>query len=382
MPCRLVVTLSKYACNCPECPRKYFTVPVAEVAPHAHVSRTLKDTATGLYRSGKNSLVEVQGQMRGLLHTGTGKTSVLRWHRGSLCRDYPRPKGLEFSHVLCIDEVYDRVGGKRRPIFTCVDPIAGITVRIPIERADAEGLAEAMRQVRALGANPKVIVSDLWSAYPEALRKVWPRAERQLCYFHVMQWLTSKLAELLKEYRATLPEEKRKRLAKLRFRLLAGPEKQARFSEKERGELAEAFGLIAGSVVEEALQLRDDLRAVVSQSSSQWEARQSFDRLRKDWPERFQPWQWRPGEALPDPRAGEAEGAEGLALFLEEIMAFFVHHFEMMITYLAHPGCPRTNNHAERANRRYRAIATPRYGWNTSQGLKAFLITLQGFDTS
>ena len=62
-------------------------------------------------------------------------------------------------------------------------------------------------------------------------------------------------------------------------------------------------------------------------------------------------------------------------------MAFFVAHFEAMITYLGRPGVPRTNNHAERANRRYRAVAAPRYGWAAHAGLRAFLIALQGFDS-
>ena len=38
-------------------------------------------------------------------------------------------------------------------------------------------------------------------------------------------------------------------------------------------------------------------------------------------------------------------------------MAFFVQHFEQLITYLDQPGVPRTSNHAERANRHYRALS-------------------------
>jgi hypothetical protein len=380
MPCYLVLRLSKYACAEPECPRRYFTPPVAEAAPYAHTSRGLQRTAKGLYRRGKNSLVDVQAQMRALLHTGTGKSSVLRWHQGGLEADYPRPERLEFSGVLCIDEVYDRVDGKRRPIFTCVDPIAGITVRILVERADGEGLGAAMEQVRALGAHPKVIVSDLWAAYPGALGRVWPRAERQICWFHVMQWVTRKLSCLIKEHGASLPEEQRKRLNRLRFRLLASPDKQARFSERARAELAEAWELIAGTVVEQAIGLRNDLRSVLNESAYQIEARRRFDKLRSSWPERFRPWSWRPGEPIPEPRAGQTEEAGGLKVYLEEIMAFFVRYFEMMITYLGHPGVPRTNNHSERENRRYRSIARIRYGWGSEDGINGFLIVLQGFD--
>ncbi len=381
-PCYLVLKLSKYRCDHEDCPRKYFTPRVAEAVPYAHTSARLQGTAKELYRSGKEALRQVQERMRSLFHTSTGKSSILRWHQGSLAQDYPRPESLGFSQVLCIDEVYDQVEGKRQAIFTCVDPISDITVRIPVKSADAEQLAAAMEQVKALGADPKVIVSDLWTAYPEALRQVWPEAERQLCWFHVQQWVLRKLAKLLKEYARSLPQEDRKALNRARFHLLSSPEHHKKLSEKDRACLAKAWELIAGTLVEEAIELRNDLRTLLNESETRSDARRRFDNLRSRWPERFRPWSWRPGEALPEPRAGEDEGTDGLQGYLEQIMAFFVRHFEMMITYLAHPGVPRTNNHAERANRRYRAIARSRYGWKSPHGLKGFLIALQGFDSS
>jgi len=382
-PTYLVLRVGKYLCGNPACPRTSFTPPIAEAAPYAHTSRRLQRVAAGLYRRGKAALRDVEADLREFWQTGTGKSSVLRWHQQALADDFPRPTRLPFSDVLCIDEVYDRVGGQRRPLFTCVDPIAGLTVRIPIERADADSLAAAMRQVRALGANPRVIVSDLWAAYPDALRQVWPRAERQLCWFHVMQWTTRKLSELLKRHGETLPEEERKELNRLRFLLLACPERHATLSERQRAALARAWELVGDTVVEEALRLRDDLRAVLNTSTSRAEARAQFDALRETWPERFRPWTWRPGEPLPEPVADDqAEGATGLRGYLEQIMAFFVRHFERMITYLAHPGVPRTSNHAERGNRRYRAVARGRYGWGTAAGQQAMLTALQGFDSS
>jgi hypothetical protein len=382
-PTYLVLRLAKYACANPACPRKYFTPPSRDAAPHARTSRRLQQTAAGLYRRGKAALRDVAADLRTYFHTGIGKSGVLRWHRQRLGQDHPRPERLPFSGVLCIDEVYDRVAGKRRPIFTCVDPIAGLTVRIPVERADAASLAAAMQRVRALGASPRVIVSDLWAAYPDALRRVWPRAERQLCWFHVMQWTTRKLSELLKRHGETLPDDRRTELNRLRFLLLACPERQIRLSERQRAALARAWELVAGSVAEEALQLRNDLRAALNGSTGRAEARERFDALRATWPARFRPWSWRPGQPLPEPQADDqAEGATGLRVYLEQIMAFFVRHFEQMITYLGQPGVPRTNNHAERENRRYRAVARPRYGWATPAGQLALLIALQGFDSS
>jgi transposase len=382
-PTYLVLRVGQYPCANPACTRQYFTPPLVEAAPYAHTSRRLQQSATAVYRQGRAPLRAVAAEFQTQWHTRTGKSSVLRWHQATVAQDYPRPERLPFSGVLCIDEVYDRVNGQKRPVFTGVDPLAGITIRIPVERADAEHLAAAMRQVRALGAQPRVIVSDLWAAYPEALAAVWPRAQRQLGWFHVMQWVTRKLAQLLKHYGQTLPEADRKELTRLRFYLLASPEKQQRLGPRARAALARAWELIAESVVAEAIQLRNDLRAVLNTSRTRGEAREQFDQLRQSWPARFQPWTWRPGTPLPAPRTPEqAEGTTGLREYLEAIMAFFVRHFEMMITYLGQPGVPRTNNHAERANRRYRTVARGRYGWGTAPGLQAMLTALQGFDSS
>jgi len=379
-PTALVLKVPKYACCNAACERKYFTPAVAEAAPCAHTSRRLQQTSSQLYRGGKLALRDVEGQLRRLLHSGTGKSSVWRWHQTSLDQDYPHPAHLPFSSVLCIDEVYDHVAGKRLPLFCCVDPVAHITIRIPIERADADTLAGAMQQVRALGADPRVIVSDLWAAYPAALRQVWPQARRQLCWFHVMQWVTRTLARLLREYGESLPQEQRRELNRLRFHLLAAPERQAHLNERQQRAFARAWALIRGSVVEEAIALRNHLRTVLDTSADGWEARRQFDQLRQTWPERFRPWTFRLGEPLPD--APTSVPATGLRAFLEEIMAFFVRHFQQMITYLDHPGVPRTSNHAERENRRYRQIARSRYGWGTPRGQRAMLVALQGFDSS
>ena len=379
-PTSLVLTLAKSTCRHGPCPRKSFTPPVAEAAPFAHTSRRLHQTSSQLYRGGKLTVRDGEAQMRTVLHTGTGKSSVLRWHQASLSQDYPTPGSLPFSSVLCIDEVDDAVAGKRLPLFCCVDPLSQITIRIPIEKADAPTLAHAMQQVRALGANPSVIVSDLWAAYPEALRQVWPKARRQLCWFPVMQWVTRTLTRLLKDDGQTLPEQQRKELNRLRFLLVATPEKQAQLSERQQAQLAMAWELIRGSVVEEAIQLRNDLRAVLQRSGDGWEARRQFHTLRQRWPERFRPWTFRLGEPLPE--TSSSPPATDLRRFLEEIMAFFVRHVEQMITYLDHPGTPRTSNHAERENRRYRQIARVRYGWKTKEGQRALLVALQGFDSS
>jgi hypothetical protein len=294
------------------------------------------------------------------------------------------------------------VDGRRVPTWTCVEPLADLTIRIPLARAAAAGLAAARQQVKALGADPRVIVSDLWAAYPEALAQVWPRAERQLCWFHAMQWVTKRLGEALRGVGETWPERERKALRRLRFRLLACPEtleaqvRAGRISARDQAALAGLWTFLRGTVVARALQVRDDLRALLNASTSRREARARFDALRRTRPEPFRPRRdrldgWRPGQPLP-PKLPETppapappvDGAEAAdpERFLHAIMAYFIDHFEWLITYLDHPGVPRTNNPAERANRRYRAASRGRYGWKTAAGHRAMLVALQGFDTS
>jgi hypothetical protein len=111
--------------------------------------------------------------------------------------------------------------------------------------------------------------------------------------------------------------------------------------------LARAWELLRGTLVEEAVRLRDDLRAVLNQSTSRAQARARFDRVRQTWPERFRPPRgrldgWRPGQPLPpkEPKTLTAAQVpqptpappEELQRFLDEIMAFFVRHFEQMIS--------------------------------------------------
>jgi hypothetical protein len=54
----------------------------------------------------------------------------------------------------------------------------------------------------------------------------------------------------------------------LRFQLLASPERQDRLSARQQTALTTAWDLIRGSGVEEAIHLRNDLRAVLNTSAA------------------------------------------------------------------------------------------------------------------
>ena len=322
-PCRLIIKVGQYECLNPQCERKYFTRPIKEAQPHARHSREAKNKAKKLYRRGNASLREVQVQMRDDFHNSAGKSSILRWHQRELDSDYPQVSQLRFSHVLVVDELYNRTAGDKDFVLTCVDPVNHITLRLIIgKKLDADSLGEALQVVKELGANPQVIVSDLASYYPEAFAQVWPKAARQLCWFHVMQLINKYLWEAISSYTKTLDREEAKRIRKMRWKLLSGRE---RLSDKDAELLRELMASHQGSVLEIGTALRDGLRAVMNLHRGKEEARKALEALLGDGGRDL---------ARSDP-------------FLPHIVELFDNFFEQMITYLDDPFVPRTSNHAE-----------------------------------
>lgn len=278
-PCRLIIKVGKYRCLNPNCSRKYFTRRIREAEPHARHSQAAKAKAKKLYRKGNASLREVQTQMREDFHNSAGKSSVLRWHQDELTQDYPEVDKLTFSHVLVIDEVYSRTAGERDYVLSGVDPINHITIHAIIEKLDADTVGEALQVIKDLGANPQVIVSDLASYYPEAFAQVWPKAKRQLCWFHVMQLVNKYLWEAISNYTKKLDKEEAKRIRKLRWKLLSGRE---RLSEKDRELLRELMASHKDSVLEVGTALRDGLREVMNLNLDKEHARRALAALLGD----------------------------------------------------------------------------------------------------
>lgn len=353
-PCHLILKVGKYRCLNPHCPRKYFTRRIREAPPHARHSQAARDKAKKLYRKGNASLRDVQNQMREDFHNSAGKSSVLRWHQDELAQDYPVLSKLTFSHVLVVDEVYSRTAGQKDYVLGGVDPINHTTVHVIIEKLDANSVGEALQVIKDLGANPQVIVSDLASYYPEAFAQAWPKAKRQLCWFHIMQLVNKYLWEAISNYTKKLDKQEAKRIRKLRWKLLSG---QERLSEKDVGLLRELMASHKDSVLEIGTALRDGLREVMNLNRGKHEARKALETLLANGGREL---------AQSDPA-------------LTHIVQLFDNFFEQMITYLDDRLVPRTSNHAERNNRRWRAIERKRYGWVTKRGKQAFLVVKQGF---
>ena len=142
----------------------------------------------------------------------------------------------------------------------------------------------------------------------------------------------------------------------MRWKLLSG---QERLSQKDAALLREVIASHQGSVLEIGTALRDGLRGVMNLHRGKEEARKALQALLGDGGREL---------AQADPS-------------LAHIVELFDTFFEQMTTYLDDRSVPRTSNHAERDNRKFRSIERKRYGWVTKHGKQAFLIVLQGFRT-
>ena len=64
-----------------------------------------------------------------------------------------------------------------------------------------------LEQLKAMGIDPLVVITDMWKAYHSALLDAFPEAEHQLCVFHVIQAVMKHTNKAMLAYRRGLPKK-------------------------------------------------------------------------------------------------------------------------------------------------------------------------------
>lgn len=143
------------------------------------------------------------------LWTGAGMGKIAKWKRargcsttliwnelqklGQLCKKAFSKLKCNFSGTVCIDEVWIRqIKGKYVYVFAAVDAVYGHMIWINSflveNKGDKSIAAETfLKELKAMGYIPKVILTDGEKSYPEAIKQVFKNAIHQLCIFHVKQ---------------------------------------------------------------------------------------------------------------------------------------------------------------------------------------------------
>src|SRR5436305_5444637 len=86
-----------------------------------------------------------------------------------------------FSGTLCIDELH--LG--QYTLLLATDPLADLPVAFAlVKENDQAHMRRFLKNLKAWGLKPTVVVTDGSSLYPTLLAELWEDAEHQLCVFH------------------------------------------------------------------------------------------------------------------------------------------------------------------------------------------------------
>jgi hypothetical protein len=245
-----------------------------------------------------------------------------------------------------IDEVHlHDENGNKQYLVVAVDPINDRTILFDlIDSRDSDALKGFLEQLKEMGIDPLVVITDMWKAYHSALLDVFPEAEHQLCVFHVIQAVMKHTNKALLTYRRGLPKETeaqkavRKELWDCRYLLLKANHK---LSDRQCQRLDEILDAHQDTVLPQAYECKEEILALFRESEDKDDARA------------------RRGVILE-----QFGGVPELKKVLNVIRG---DDFEQMIVYLDYENLDKTNNNAERENRVYQKGEKVRYRARTTR---------------
>ena len=192
---------------------------------------------------------------------------------------------------------------------------------------------------------------DFFSAYPGAIRAVYPHAQIQYDFFHIVQNIHRHLYKALTLYRkdfkttVTVPDQKKirealhKKLWENRYLLFTNDEN---LSLEQRHVLAELWVEHADTLVEHIVLFRQCLRGWLHESETFQQATERFATL-------------------------ILEGWRDVSATFGKVMTFLEDHLENILTYLRLPDVQRRSL-SECTVRSLRRIETIRQGFKTQRG--------------
>jgi hypothetical protein len=123
----------------------------------------------------------------------------LNWGLARLCQGEQRRLARKhFSGFACIDELH--LGNYT--LLLATDPITDQVIGHCLVRVNDQAHMRCfLRMLQYWGFEPKVVVTDGSNLYPAVLKEIWPAAKHQLCVFHVLQDVTSKILDAVRRLR-------------------------------------------------------------------------------------------------------------------------------------------------------------------------------------
>jgi len=369
----LDITVGEYRARCSCC--KTFRSRIEGIEPRAEYSNRVRDAVIDRLLDDSMSVQRLREALGRDFHLDLSEGFVydcLDWKVRQVDMPAYRQWTLErFSGTLCIDEIH--LG--HRTLLVATDPLGDFPVAFALVGAnDQDHMRRFLQNLKNWGFAPKVVVTDGSNLYPKLLAELWPKAQHQLCVFHVLKDINECVLDALRRLRRQLaaqgkPKRRRGRLSKAqkraRARYGATKKAQAYFIWKHRHLLVSRPEGMTGhdrrnlSRMFAALPGLRKLREFVLAVYGLFDPKRSFRQAAGRWATLVNT-----AEFLAD-----ADLARALVMLAPE-------KFEKMIAYLQSPAGQRvrTNNHVERTNRRLRYLEKVRYKWRRRRTIVRFVV--------
>ncbi len=356
------VHFGEYAAKC-ECCKTFRSCP-QDIEPKAKYDNNVRQAVINRILDDKLNATTVQKCMERdfLLKLSTGYVyDCLAYAIRKFDGAQFRAKVLgEFSGTLCVDEIH--LG--RRVVLLASDPISDNPIACALVSSnDGAHMLRFLRNLKNHGFSPETVITDRSPLYPKTIAQVWPKANHQLCVFHVISDLNEHVLDAVREVRR---EIKPKRIKKGKGR----PSKrmQARIKKlKEQRAQADKLFRRRHLIVTKKSNLKSEDIATLHELLSLSPTLGSLRSFVEDLHELFtvrrstnQAWRiWRRMRRnqayLNNPHLSKA-----LEILNKDNMM-------KLLTYLDRPTSlrskVRTNNHVERCNRVLRYLEKVRYKW-------------------
>src|SRR5438270_7196314 len=194
-------TVYRARCSCRQTSR---TLPL-NVEPKATYDNSVRRAVLDRILDDGMSVERVIASMRRdfLLDLSDGFVSdCLDWQARRLdLADHRRWVLDRFSGTLCVDELH--LG--RTTLLLATDPLQDLPVAFALVAKNDHGhMRRFLKNLKAWGLSPAVVVTDGSELYPALLAELWPQARHQLCIFHVLKDLHKKIMDALRRMRRQL----------------------------------------------------------------------------------------------------------------------------------------------------------------------------------
>jgi hypothetical protein len=285
-----------------------------------------------------------------------------------------RRKVLErFSGTLCVDELH--LG--RFTLLLATDPLSDLPVAFALVAAnDQDHMRRFLANLKTWGLVPEVVVTDGSNLYPGVLGELWPKADHQLCVFHVIKDLNKLVLDAVRRLRTAM--NRRGKAGRKKKRGRKGAKAKARAARRGMTVKEKAHFVFKRRhlIVKRRENLtpseRDDLIRMLEYLPELATLRRFADRIYWlfDTPKDAHQAGCRRAALVRDPRF---RSVPELVKAMEQLEG---EKFAKLMAYLKNPVSRRvrTNNHVERTNRMFRFFEKVRYKWRRRRTLVRFVV--------